>query len=92
MASYPAHQTRKYEVVRTPGGWAVELGGERQNCFVSQETAIAHACRSAREDARHGWLGIVSTQTSPQEFHCYTPPETPQEAAPRPYPRLVSSR
>jgi hypothetical protein len=91
MSTCPARQTRKYEVVRTPGGWAVELGGERLYGFVTQEAAIARACRSAREDARRGWLGIVSTQTSPQEFHCYTPPETPQ-AAPRPYPRLVSSR
>jgi hypothetical protein len=91
MSSCPAQQTRKYEVVKAPGGWAVERGGELLDCFAAQETAIAHACRSAREDARRGWLGIVTTQTSPQELHCYTPSETPQ-AAPRPYPRLVSSR
>jgi hypothetical protein len=91
MSSYPAPQTRKYEVVWTPDGWAVARSGERLDCFAAQETAIAHACHSAREDARGGWLGIVTTQTSPQEFHCYTPPETPQVEA-RAYPRLVSSR
>jgi hypothetical protein len=91
MSSYPARQTRKYDVVQSPDGWAVERCGERLDCFAAQETAIAHACRAAREDARRGWLGIVTTQTTPQEFHCYTPPETPR-AAPRPYPRLVSSR
>ncbi len=91
MSSYPAHQTRKYEVVWTPDGWAVASGGKLLDSFAAQDVAIAHACRAAREDAQGGWLGIVTTQTTPQEFHCYTPPETPQ-VAPRPYPRLVSSR
>jgi len=89
MSSYPAHQTRKYEVVWTPDGWAVARGGELLDSFAAQESAIAHACQAAREDARGGRLGIVTTQTTPQEFHCYTPPETAQ-APPRP--RLVSSR
>ena len=91
MSCDPAHQTRKYEVVRAPHGWAVERGGELDDSFAAQETAIAHACRAAREDARRGWLGIVTTQTTPQEFHCYTPPDA-SRAADRPFPRLVSSR
>lgn len=91
MSSYPVQQTRKYEVVRAPDGWAVERGGKLLDCFAAQETAIAHACRAARDDARRGWLGIVTTQTNPQEFHCYTPAEA-GAAAPRAYPRLVSSR
>ena len=91
MSTYPTHQTRKYEVVWSPDGWVVERGGEFIDCFAAQETAIAHACRAAREDARRGLLGLVTTQTTPQEFHCYTPAEAAQ-AARRPYPRLVSSR
>ena len=91
MPSYPAHQTRKYEVVRAPDGWAVERGGQQLACFENPETAVAHACRAAREDARKGWLGIVSTQTTPQEFHCYTPADVRGET-PGPFPRLVSSR
>jgi len=91
MSSYTAGQTRKYEVVRAPEGWAVERGGELLDCFAAQETAIAYACRAARDDARGGWLGIVTTQTTPQEFHCYTPPETPLAASHPPL-RLVASR
>jgi hypothetical protein len=92
MPSQPARETRKYEVVWTPDGWGVERGGQLVDCFVGQETAIAHACQAAREDARRGCLGIVTTQTSPQEFHCYTPAEVAAQASPRPFPRLVSSR
>jgi hypothetical protein len=91
MSTQPTRLTRKYEVVRAADGWAVERGGKLLDRFAAQETAIAHACRAAREDAGRGWVGIVTTQTSPQEFHCYTPAD-PARAAPRPYPRLVSSR
>jgi hypothetical protein len=91
MSSYPAQQTRKYEVVWSPDGWVIQRGGQFIDCFAAQETATAQACRAALEDARRGWLGIVTTQTTPQEFHCYTPAEA-AAAAPRPYPRLVSSR
>ena len=91
MSCDPAQQTRKYDVVRAPDGWAVERGGQLIESFAAPETAIAHACRAAREDARRGWLGIVTTQTTPQEFHCYTPPD-PSRAADRPPLRLVSSR
>jgi hypothetical protein len=91
MSSHLAQRTRKYEVVRTSGGWAVERGGVRLDCFAAQETAIAYACRAARDDACRGWLGIVTTQTTPQEFHCYTPTEAAQASA-RLFPRLVSSR
>jgi hypothetical protein len=96
MSSYSSEQTRKYEVVWTPDGWAVARGGELLERFAAQETAIDHACRAAREDARSGWLGIVTTRTTPQEFHCYTPLEGPQakalQAIAGPFPRLVSSR
>jgi hypothetical protein len=91
MPSYPAQQTRKYEVIRAIDGWVVERAGKLLACFEDAETAVAYACRAAREDARKGWLGIVSTQTTPQEFHCYTPADVRGEA-PRPFPRLVSSR
>jgi hypothetical protein len=91
MSNFPTQPTRRYEVVKAADGWAVERGGKLLENFAAQETAIAHACRAAREDAERGWLGIVSAQTSPKEFHCYTPAEAAR-AAPRPYPRLVSNR
>jgi hypothetical protein len=91
MSTHSTQQTRKYEVVWTPDGWGVARGGALLESFEAPEAAIAHACRAAREDAGRGWLGIVTTQTTPQEFHCYTPSQAAQ-ASPRPFPRLVSSR
>lgn len=91
MSNFPTQQTRKYEVAKAADGWAVERGGKLLESFAARETAIAHACRAAREDAERGWLGIVTTSTSPRESHCYTPAD-PARTAPRPYPRLVSSR
>ncbi len=81
----------KYEVVRAPGGWAVKRAGDRLAIFPGSAPAIDLACRAAREDARGGRLAIVTTQTLPQEFHCYTPPDG-AAADPPSRPRLAVSR
>jgi hypothetical protein len=89
MSTYTTNQTRKYEVVKAHDGWAVERAGQVLDSFAAADAAISHACRAAREDARRGWLGMVTTQTTPQEFHCYTPAQAARPAA-RPVLRLVA--
>jgi hypothetical protein len=91
MVPRDSGETRKYEVIRAPGGWAVERAGERIGAFVAPEPAIEQACLAARADAVEGRLAIVTTQTTPQEFHCYSPPDR-ASAASQGYPRLAFSR
>ena len=40
-----------YNVVRHPGGWAVEYDDQKLCCYRTQEQAIAHA----RQLGRDGW-------------------------------------
>lgn len=57
--------------------------------------AVEQACRSARADADGGRVAIVTTETVPQELHCYLPPadRDPPAAATAipPYLRLLVS-
>jgi hypothetical protein len=78
-----------YRVQRAPGGWSVDRADACLGVFVDPAEAVDLACRSARDDAAHDHLAIVTTQTTPQEFHCFVPAQG-QAAAPLPsYLRLL---
>ena len=87
MVAQGTDESRKYKVRRANGRWCVERAGERLGMFAAPQDAIDHACRAARQDAGQGRLAIVTTDTIPQELHCYSPPP----AAAPPYPRLLIS-
>ena len=70
-----AGQPCKYSVRSALGGWRVERAGDCLGVFADPTEAVDEACRSARGDADHGRLAIVTTETTPQEFHCYVPPQ-----------------
>jgi len=85
-----AHATRAYRVQPAPGGWSVDRDEDCLGVFVDPAEAIDCACRSARDDAAHERLAIVTAQTSPQEFHCFVPAGGQNVAAPLPsYLRLL---
>jgi len=65
--------TQTYRVNRAPGGWSVDRADACLGVFVDPAEAVALACRSARDDAAHDHLAIVTAQTTPQEFHCFVP-------------------
>jgi len=65
--------TQTYRVQRAPGGWSVDRADACLGVFVDPAEAVACACRSARDDAAHDRLAIVTAQTTPQEFHCFVP-------------------
>ena len=94
MIAQTSDKTRKYRVRRAHGAWRVESAETCLGVFADPDQAVEMACRSARADADHGRVAIVTTETTPQEFHCYAPPEgqsvTPAPSAP-PHLRLVSS-
>ena len=84
------HATRTYRVQRAPGGWSVDRAGDCLGVFVDPAEAVDCACRSARDDAAHERLAIVTAQTDPQEFHCFVPADGETAAAPLPsYLRLL---
>jgi hypothetical protein len=88
-----AHATQTYRVQRAPGGWSVDRADACLGVFVDPAEAVDLACRSARDDAAHDCLAIVTAQTTPQEFHCFVPAQghdQGQAAAPLPsYLRLL---
>lgn len=75
MGAQASDQTCKYSVRSALGGWRVERAGDCLGIFSDPAAAVDEACRSARGDADHGRLAIVTTETTPQEFHCYVPPQ-----------------
>ncbi|HEX4183958.1 MAG TPA: hypothetical protein VHY34_11940 [Caulobacteraceae bacterium] len=70
----PNETARKYFVLRRLGAWRVELEARSLGVFRDAEEAIDLACRLARDDARGGQVATVTTETSPQELHCFVPP------------------
>jgi hypothetical protein len=85
-----ARATQTYRVQRAPGGWSVDRADACLGVFVDPAEAVDLACRSARDDAAHDHLAIVTTQTTPQEFHCFVPAQGQPTAAPLPsYLRLL---
>ncbi len=77
-------------------GWRVEHAEACLGVHADAAAAIDQACRSARADADLGRVAIVTTETAPQELHCYLP--TPGQAQPSaspatmpPYLRLLVS-
>lgn len=56
-----------------PGGWRVERAEACLGVHADPAAAIDQACRSARADADLGRVAIVTTETVPQELHCYLP-------------------
>jgi hypothetical protein len=94
MIAQPADQTNKYRVQMAAGGWRVESAEACLGVFDSAASAIDQACRSARADADLGRVAIVTTETVPQELHCYLPAPGQQSAVPAgvpPYLRLLVS-
>lgn len=85
----------KYRVRRGPAGWRIEHAEACLGVFSNPADAIDRACRLARADADRGCLAIVTTETIPQELHCYAPPQDQQPAAAQaplaPYLRLLVS-
>jgi len=96
MIAQPSDNTTKYQVRLAPGGWRVDRADDCLGVFADSAQAVDEACRSARADAGHGRVAIVTTETVPQEFHCYVPPPgvDPPAASPAlpPYLRLLVSR
>jgi hypothetical protein len=85
-----AHATQTYRVQRAPGGWSVDRADTCLGVFVDPDEAVDLACRSARNDAAHDCLAIVTAQTTPQEFHCFVPAQSQASASPMPsYLRLL---
>jgi hypothetical protein len=94
MIEQPSELSRKYRVRRIPGGWRIEHAETCLGVFATPSEAVDRACRLARADADRGCLAIVTTETIPQEFHCYAPPQDQRTAgaAPlTPYLRLLVS-
>jgi len=81
--------TLTYSVHRAPGGWSVDRADACLGVFADPAEAVDHACRSARDDAARDCLAIVTTQTTPQEFHCFVPAQEQSGAALPPYLRLL---
>jgi len=85
-----AHATQTYRVQRAPGGWSVDRADACLGVFADPSDAVDLACRSARDDAEHDCLAIVTAQTTPQEFHCFVPSQSQASAPPLPsYLRLL---
>ncbi len=85
-----AQATMTYRVQRAPGGWSVDRADACLGVFADPAEAVDCACRSARDDAAHDHLAIVTAQTTPQEFHCFVPARGQAAAAPLPsYLRLL---
>jgi len=67
--------------------------------FADAAAAVDQACRCARADADLGRVAIVTTETAPQELHCYLPAPNPANqgqppaaaAVMPPYLRLLAS-
>ncbi len=79
-----------YRVQRAPGGWSVDCADACLGVFENSAEAVDCACRSARDDAAHDCLAIVTAQTTPQEFHCFVPAQGQAAAPPLPsYLRLL---
>jgi hypothetical protein len=95
MIDQSSDKTSKYRVTATPGGWRLQHDECWSGPFASPADAIDQACRLARSDAVGGRVAIVTTDTVPQEFHCYAPP-LESDCAPAPgFPahlRLISNR
>ena len=92
MIAQASDQSRKYQVRRAHGAWRVERAETCLGVFADSAEAIDTACRSARADAARGHVAIVTTETTPRELHCYTPPEgqtAPASQAAPPYLRLI---
>jgi len=64
-----------YRIRREAAGWRLDRGEVRLGLFADPAEAVAEACRSAKADADHGGLAIVTAETVPRELHCYMPPE-----------------
>jgi hypothetical protein len=95
MVSQTAEKTCKYRVRAALGGWRVDRADACLGTFANPVEAIDQACRSARADAERGCVAVVTTETTPQEFHCYAPPQgQPAAEAPNatPYLRLLVNR
>jgi hypothetical protein len=73
MVERNSGETLRYQVRRTAGGWSVELAEACLGIFSDPADAVDRACRSAREDAVNNHLAMVTTETVPQEFHCFMP-------------------
>jgi len=76
------------------GGWRVERAEACLGVHADAASAIDQACRSARADADLGRVAIVTTETVPQELHCYLPTPGQASTAPAvmpPYLRLLVS-
>ncbi len=89
-----AEQACKYHVRRAQGGWLVERAEDHLGVFAEASEAISHACALAHGDADHGHVAVVTTETDPQEFHCFVPAPghtaAPDTALP-PHLRLLAS-
>ena len=86
MIAQPSDNTRKYIVRPVPGGWRLDRDEICLGMFADAAAAIEQACLSARSDADQGRVAIVTTQTLPQEFHCYVPSPGGQSTGPAPLP------
>lgn len=71
--AHAAVGAEKYLVRRFGVRWRVTSGAGPPTTFASSEDAIREACSAARQTALAGRLGLVVTETSPQEFHCFMP-------------------
>jgi hypothetical protein len=94
MIAQPSDNTHNYRVRMAAGGWRVECAEACLGVHADAAAAIDQACRSARADADLGCVAIVTTETTPQELHCYLPSAGHQSTAPAsmpPYLRLLVS-
>ncbi len=95
MIDEGSDKTSKYRIVSERGGWSIQHDQARLGPFADPAEAIDQACRAARSDAAGGRVAIVTTETVPQELHCYTPSlDAERSAPPRPQPllRLIANR
>ena len=90
----PPTQACKYNVRPNQGRWLIECADEQLGEFEDAAGAIDHACGLARADADHGHVAVVTTETEPQEFHCFVPAHGPlgaRTASMPPHLRLLVS-
>jgi hypothetical protein len=63
----------RYLVRPYGAGWRIVCDAGQSTTFAQAGEAIREACEAARRTALSGRLGLVVTETSPQEFHCFIP-------------------
>ena len=90
MPQQDSREVLKYHVRRVGGGWSVESAEACLGVFPDPGAAVERACRSARADAVNNHLAIVTTETVPQEFHCFMPTaDLVRAPVAQPHPRLA---